>query len=75
MDGILKKAHGKHEPHCPIGGFKGKDPCRHAANCCCEGGETMDEAAVLAKVLALQTELDMWLARLREPRKKPWFKR
>lgn len=72
---VLKRAHGRHEPHCPIGGYRGEDRCRHAANCRCEGGETMDEAAVAAKVRALEAEARFWSLKLAAPRRAPWFRR
>lgn len=61
---ILKKAHGIHAASCPIGGHRGADKCRHAANCNCEGGERVDVAYAHERIQSLILEIGHWNERL-----------
>lgn len=64
MPNLPKKAHGKHTKTCPFGGFKGKDTCRHAVNCCCEGGNLVDIPYAMAQIKSLLLEAGAWSNRV-----------
>lgn len=50
-----------HAKDCPISGYSGPTACcdgkcLHRMNCCCEGGETANEAYIRAKIASLDAE-------------------
>ena len=61
---LPKKAHGKLTKLCPYGGFKGKDTCHHAVNCCCEGGNLVDIPYAMSYIKSLLLEAGQWANRV-----------